>query len=31
MKEGSFLYFRDYGKYDFGQVNLSKKGNRKIK
>jgi hypothetical protein len=28
MKPGSFLFFRDYGRYDFGQLNLSSKGNR---
>lgn len=31
MKPGSVLYFRDYGKYDFGQINLSRKKNRKLK
>lgn len=31
MKPGSFLYFRDYGRYDFGQLNLASKGNRKLK
>ncbi|CAD8055409.1 unnamed protein product [Paramecium sonneborni] len=31
MKPGSVLYFRDYGQYDFGQINLSKKQNRKLK
>ena len=31
MKPGSILYFRDYGRYDFGQVNLAGKGNRKLK
>jgi len=31
MKEGSFLFFRDYGRYDFGQLNLASKGNRKLK
>lgn len=31
MKPGSFLFFRDYGRYDFGQLNLASKGNRKLK
>ena len=31
MKPGSVLFFRDYGKYDFAQINLSKKKNRKLK
>ena len=31
MKPGSFFYFRDYGRYDFGPLNLASKGNRKVR
>ena len=31
MKPNSAFYFRDYGKYDFGQMNLTRKKNKKLK
>ena len=31
MKSDSFLYFRDYGRYDMAQLNFAKKNNSKLK
>ncbi len=31
MKEDSVIYFRDYGLYDFAQLNFSRKKGRKLK
>jgi len=30
MKEGAVLYFKDFGRYDFSQLNLSRKKRRKL-
>jgi SAM-dependent methyltransferase len=31
MRPGGIFYFRDYGRYDHQQVNLARKGGRKLK